>query len=716
MSKFGMPIVPESFVAQAYTDHQKVLCDPRSEDNLPDKAHVLAVVREKIDEICRILFHGTQFGPSVGGSAVREQDLIPSMRASYDATLGDGGAFGALLRKHLHAAYYPQADELWGMVESAPGRVREVRWIDPTYLVESFQSSIDRTWLGRISDRLDATPCAIIEPLKVRMITKGGEEEYYRALELQRHMHGTMRRHPVFRYIGGPATNEDFLEAFGTKDDLKEAQFYVSGDYKAATDNLDPRLSEYAWERICWHSTYVRAPVSFNDGIGICAEECRPFTQRLIDTPYYQLGLKCLTQHRLHYKSGTYDQCWGQLMGSPMSFPILCLVNAAATLASQGWSFGSKLPLRINGDDIGFITDLEGYTRWKAVTRDCGLEFSIGKNYTSREFLLMNSELRRPPKKGAMTLKRSSLGMVGFPEPYDERIHFETCNLRTGERQDHVALVPHEADYHEEFLEEQVQAPWRLEGFLNQSLLFRKIRKGTEAGNRQDVYWWELADRAEGVVRGLKPETRDIVLARFYGEHKDVISEMPRQAGLFFSKSLGGAGCPMPRQFSFDQDLDSIEEQLRLAAVLACTPKDRISRPTFLRPLGGTLGTVIRDVRRASDSLIPPVARKKPWVGGQGSHLLGGGLFLGSLLKVFTAEDSLLSGKLGGEESSVYSENVHKRNVRRGNKVYTDWASRHHTDKLEPMDPGKAMEFEETLELYSFIEVARSPTSCRVLG
>jgi hypothetical protein len=716
MSKLGMPVVPESFVEQTFRDHQKVLTEPREVSMLPDKAHVHAVVKEKIDEICRTLFHGERFGPSVGGPTLREQDLIPSMRASFSTTLGDGGAFGSLIRKHLHADYFPRADELLGMVETAPGRVREVRWLDFSYLVESFQRSVDRTWMERLTDRLDATPCAILEPLKVRVITKGQDEEYYRALELQKHMHGVMRRHPVFKYIGQPATNEDFLEAFGTKDDLLEDQFYVSGDYKAATDNLDPSLSAYAWERICWYTQYFRPPTSLAEAeAGPDCVHYRPFTVRLTDTPYYQLGLKCLTQHRLHYKFGTFDQCWGQLMGSPVSFPILCLVNAAATLASQGWKFSRVLPLRINGDDVGFITNSSGYSSWKAVTRDCGLEFSVGKNYTSRDFLIMNSELRRPPKKGCLVCRRSSLGMVGFPEDYEERLTFHALSLGTGRVWDYDVLVPHEADYHEELLEEKVQDPWHLEGFLNQALLTRKIKKGTEAGNRQDVYWWDLSSRAEEVVRGLKPETRDSVLSMFYRRHRDVISEMPRSANLFFAKSLGGAGCPMPANYEFDQDLEIYDEQLQLAAVLACTPKHRMSRPAFSRPLKGTLGTVIRDVRRASDSLIPSVIRPRPRIRNQGTHLIGGGLFLGSILRSFVADDSLLKGKLGGEEGSVYSEPVHKRTVQRGNKEYRAWASRHHTEKLSPMDPERAMVFEENLVYFSYIEVAEQRCSVRVL-
>jgi len=88
------------------------------------------------------------------------------------------------------------------------------------------------------------------------------------------------------------------------------------------------------------------------------------------------------------------------LMGSPTSFPVLCLINAALTRESQELSGdipqGTVLddfPILINGDDVAFPTTTPGYEMWKLVTACGGLHPSIGKNFTSRKFLVMNSTL-----------------------------------------------------------------------------------------------------------------------------------------------------------------------------------------------------------------------------------------------------------------------------------------------------------------------------------
>lgn len=48
----------------------------------------------------------------------------------------------------------------------------------------------------------------------------------------------------------------------------------------------------------------------------------------------------------------------------------------------------------VNGDDILFwAIDQEHYDIWKEVTKQCGLKFSLGKNYTSRDVAIINSEM-----------------------------------------------------------------------------------------------------------------------------------------------------------------------------------------------------------------------------------------------------------------------------------------------------------------------------------
>jgi len=53
-----------------------------------------------------------------------------------------------------------------------------------------------------------------------------------------------------------------------------------------------------------------------------------------------------------------------------------------------------ELPMVVNGDDILYwCYSQEHYTIWKEVTKQCGLKFSLGKNYTHKRVAIINSEL-----------------------------------------------------------------------------------------------------------------------------------------------------------------------------------------------------------------------------------------------------------------------------------------------------------------------------------
>ena len=59
----------------------------------------------------------------------------------------------------------------------------------------------------------------------------------------------------------------------------------------------------------------------------------------------------------------------GQLMGSPLSFPILCSINVASYRAALAEYVGrdvemNELPVLVNGDDICFLANDEFYALW----------------------------------------------------------------------------------------------------------------------------------------------------------------------------------------------------------------------------------------------------------------------------------------------------------------------------------------------------------------
>jgi hypothetical protein len=109
-----------------------------------------------------------------------------------------------------------------------------------------------------------------------------------------------------------------------------------------------------------------------------------------------------MTQHILQDpETGEMSfQRHGQLMGSVVSFPVLCIANATVCRMAMEFGMGlirgqglklSQLPLSINGDDAVFRTTYAGYKAWERLASSIGLTPSLGKVYRSRYFLNINS-------------------------------------------------------------------------------------------------------------------------------------------------------------------------------------------------------------------------------------------------------------------------------------------------------------------------------------
>jgi hypothetical protein len=253
---------------------------------------------------------------------------------------------------------------------------REVIAYKVDHLEEVYQEGIFLEQYSFINKHNCVRPVGLLEPFKIRVITGGPEEKYYRSKYIQKSIHAHLRKFEAFRLIGEPISPDHF-STFPT---LKDDEFYVSGDYSAATDNLDPRLSVACAETIAEQAGWSQSTKDL-----------------FIDT---------LVNHNFGYKKGEEEdetilkpQKWGQLMGSPTSFPVLCIVNFALTRYAQEQSQNTRIKgvkgsgILINGDDIGFITNDTGYEVWKKITNCGGLTPSIGKNYISRRFIVLNSTM-----------------------------------------------------------------------------------------------------------------------------------------------------------------------------------------------------------------------------------------------------------------------------------------------------------------------------------
>jgi len=227
-----------------------------------------------------------------------------------------------------------------------------------------------------LSKPLNCTIQAVLEPNKVRVISKGNALPYYTCKPLQKALHGCMRQLAPFRLIGRPFLADDLIP-LQQNADCDDTWFSV--DYSAATDGL-------SWK-------YSGKILKF-------------LIQDLPEVDQ-ERAMMVLGPHALHYpvKGGRRDIVLrgvmqnGQLMGSILSFPILCLANFGVyCLATHSrhdreeWSFEDRINhVLINGDDMVYSDKPESWNDLVCIAKKVGLEMSVGKAYVHREYANINS-------------------------------------------------------------------------------------------------------------------------------------------------------------------------------------------------------------------------------------------------------------------------------------------------------------------------------------
>nr|QKI29250.1 RNA-dependent RNA polymerase [Kummerowia striata ourmiavirus] len=269
---------------------------------------------------------------------------LPSPNATWESTRKEGGALGLWARRFL---------------ESYPG------------------------------DQIEATQIAcrrvgIPEPFKLRVISAGQADAYSRLLRYQPSLWGLLKDHPCFQLIGRPLERGDISKfwkqatrRFGSK------AVALSGDYSAATDNLHPLLAEATMMELLRGSNLGDVEEALLIA-GLTRHRIDP--ERVGEQPLLETGVA---------------QRWGQLMGSPISFPILCLINAAACRYAleneaglQGCLSLEDAGILVNGDDcLVPLPSPKGMEEWTRVVKACGLNPSPGKCFVSLHSAQLNSTL-----------------------------------------------------------------------------------------------------------------------------------------------------------------------------------------------------------------------------------------------------------------------------------------------------------------------------------
>jgi hypothetical protein len=306
----------------------------------------------------------------------------PSLSASYSHSRSEGGKLAA-----IQSVARP---DFIGLKVTKCGSIQEFRGLRLT------PEEAKEIYL-RSSARRKSRVEMILEPLKARPITAGDSLGCYLSMIGQKQMWNHLRSKKQCTLIGEPLTVDHlkWLQIWSNP----AFEYWVSGDYSAATDNLNIFQTKAIFEEFLELSTY-------DDDLKLIMREI-------------------LYEQELWYKNhddSRVMQTNGQLMGSPLSFPVLNVANLIAYWKAYERFSGKKfhfseLPVLVNGDDILFKASPEFYSIWQQEVKKFGFDLSVGKSYFSKDFLTVNSKLYEVRKTHRRLTTEYKFQLVTFFNP-----------------------------------------------------------------------------------------------------------------------------------------------------------------------------------------------------------------------------------------------------------------------------------------------------------
>jgi len=289
--------------------------------------------------------------------------FVPSSKAGYNAPRYSGGIAGELIR------------ECPGLLE--PRRAVLDAWMNgeqvtvtarPYDFAHSYMSALE-DW-GNRSEVADCQIYMIREPLKLRTITAGTPSLYGNTKPILAWMRSGLGKFDCFRLTRRENNAAWLGERLNRVPDGFHSQWKLinSGDYQQSTNDLSMEAT-----------SEVRASIVAGT-IGWMVRAA-------------------LGAQKLHWADEQVLQDRGQLMGSPLSFPVLCVINAALKrlayqLAYNRW-WGKSLdffPFAVNGDDIVARVDLRVFSIWEELLAGVGWRLSPGKSYLHWNLAQVNSQ------------------------------------------------------------------------------------------------------------------------------------------------------------------------------------------------------------------------------------------------------------------------------------------------------------------------------------
>jgi hypothetical protein len=336
----------------------------------------------EIERTVKELFPEPEFTPEMF-----EVTGIPSTSASFERSRNNMGGVGEVLDElkkfyilNPHLEFRKTSSKLsktWQRIWSEEDQAfKYVKMIELTRKRDlSFRRELLLHNYYFTHRRVKIVPLA--EALKVRVITKGPALSSYLAMPFQKYLHDVLRRHPVTQLIGTPVTENVLKSVLGR---LHSNEFWLNGDYQDATNRLFSYISGQIADCLVnsilkgfdrWTTMYIR-----------------------------KLFQDLLVGHDIEdpENPGVFTgQENGQLMGSVLSFPVLCIANIvlcrmAYEIGHQGQRVSLlEIPLLVNGDDCVFPATKAVEQAWRILCKMFGMLPSVGKCYCTRDFININS-------------------------------------------------------------------------------------------------------------------------------------------------------------------------------------------------------------------------------------------------------------------------------------------------------------------------------------
>jgi len=366
-SKKLWPVLGESKKAATLEKHRARFAEPVG-TSLPEE------LRLQIRYLSRKIFVGDD--PLPNGLKFPATKFNPSLSACLQSSRSRGGA------AILFSAFEP--------TERKPDLVSRSRLLNLDYehwRNAEWQAAV-RNVASRVNDPTLHTMkvVSIPEPSKFRIITK---MDGYLATALQPLQGAMLSAWKATRY--STMLHDDCTQLVNSVHKMNKGdEFFCSVDYESATDllwraatwaALEPMFEDSVFGPLAWLS-FRSGKIIYPGGVAIESEERQP-------------------------------------MGHPLSFPLLCVANLAVyqwtalqealsrfprvsgTLKSmrrQRRNRGLYIKHRlhaviVNGDDMLFKCDRVFYDRFIRNAKSAGLHISVGKNYLSKTFCQINSQI-----------------------------------------------------------------------------------------------------------------------------------------------------------------------------------------------------------------------------------------------------------------------------------------------------------------------------------